>query len=139
MPLPQGYLPREGDVLVLHAIVSYTVRSEDSDRVFVRPVGYYQDCRIEMSSVVGIHARKWEPGESARYGVDAITVIAIDDDEAWIKYPDGRRQSVNVNVLDAEPVPVDEPPHRPQTDDTDPIADQRMDAADVELVDDIKF
>jgi hypothetical protein len=41
MPIPEGYLPRKGDVVVLHATVKYDVKpKEDADseglKVFVR-------------------------------------------------------------------------------------------------------
>jgi hypothetical protein len=121
MPLPQGYLPREGDVLVVHAVVKYDVSSEDQESVFVRPLGYYSDCRLNLSTIVGLHARKWEPGEAATHAGAPVTVIAVDDDQAWVKYASGGRASVHVNSLDAVPEAVD-PVDLPFTEPVKPPA-----------------
>ena len=53
MPLPEGYLPREGDILALHAIVKYNGDSGD-DRVHVKVKGHYETTSIKLSEIVDL-------------------------------------------------------------------------------------
>lgn len=113
MPLPEGYLPREGDVLVLHAVVKHDVDESDRDRddglrVFIRLGGDYQDRRIPLKNVVGIHCRKWNADDRVvtRDGVDG-TVLAVSDNVCWVKLDTGTFASIGANNLDASNKPAD--------------------------------
>lgn len=90
MPLPEGYLPRKGDVLVLHGVVKYDVVREladyDEDQklvVWVRLLGDFQDRRVTLDTVVGVAVRNWEAGEKVRLcrapSVTAEVVSMTDD------------------------------------------------------------
>lgn len=112
MPLPDGYLPRKGDVLVIHATVKYDVETSD-DSIHVVPADRHSSVLIKRSDIVGLHCKKWEPGDLARHDDVAVEVIAIDGDEVWIRVsnPDqtilNPRKVVSANELSAEPVPQD--------------------------------
>jgi hypothetical protein len=62
MPLPEGYLPREGDVLTVQAKVRFNVEPGEKD-VHVRIVGDFRDTRVPLDKVVGITLRNWEEGD----------------------------------------------------------------------------
>jgi hypothetical protein len=63
MPLPEGYLPREGDVLTIEVEVKYDVDAEDKN-IHVFPVGArYRDFSIPLDNVIGVTLRKWKEGE----------------------------------------------------------------------------
>lgn len=92
MPLPEGYLPRKGDVLVLHGRVKYdVVEKEDVDEdqkltVWVRLEGDYQDRRIPLETVVSIFARKWELGERVIGNSLIGEVVGVYEDSIWVKF-----------------------------------------------------
>lgn len=100
MPLPEGYLPREGDVVVLHAVVKWDVKpSEDADdsdgllKVFVRPIGGYTDHRVPVNTLVGVHSRRFAEGERVRVIGDGPVaqgvVISTHEDVVWMKLDEG--------------------------------------------------
>jgi hypothetical protein len=63
MPLPEGYLPREGDVLTIEVEVKYDVDADDKN-VHVFPVGArYRDFSLPVANIIGIALRKWKDGE----------------------------------------------------------------------------
>lgn len=119
MSLPEGYRPREGDVLVLHAKVRFDV--EPGDLVAHVEVGLYKrGCAVALDEIVGVHLRRWSKGDRVRW-TDPIlnsgdsrssvaydaTVVAAADDHAWIKLgSDGSFRSVHANSL----VPLFDPP-----------------------------
>lgn len=113
MTLPTGYLPREGDVVILHGVVKYDVNpNEDADsddglKVFLRPVGYYADIRVPVSALVGLHHRNWEVGALAMHHGDSVEVLATDGDEVWVKGETGRF-CCHANSLDPEQLNIPE-------------------------------
>lgn len=107
MPLPKGYLPREGDVLIVYVTVKHTVDPGETSVLVVEPGRKYSSMSVDLTDIGGIHRRNWEPGDLCRFGGDAVTVLATDDEQAWIKFDNGTRQSVHVNALEAEPTPVE--------------------------------
>jgi hypothetical protein len=87
MPLPEGYLPREGDVLVLHGTVKFDY-DPGEEKVWIRLMDHWEDDRIPISSVVGVHCRKWEQGEQVRHrNVEHCfgEIVATCDDMVWVK------------------------------------------------------
>lgn len=111
MSLPEGYLPRAGDVLILHASVTYDVASEDQNKVFVRPVGYHSDVHLDLSKIIGIHRINWEIGDAAVVSDDIATILAIDGESAWVKFSNGEHRTVDLSALEPiQPIdPVDKP------------------------------
>lgn len=88
MPLPEGYLPREGDVLILHGVVAHTMRREDSENVFVKLEGRHSSVMVDLASIVGIKQRHWEPGDIVRKIADPAvsgTIVAVCDGWVWMK------------------------------------------------------
>lgn len=94
MLLPEGYLPRRGDVLVLHGTVKYDVvekedREHDGLKVFIRLDSDHSDRRVSLDTVVGIYSRKWEPGNLVRLigerDEDVFEVVAVSGQHAWCK------------------------------------------------------
>jgi hypothetical protein len=118
MPIPEGYLPREGDVVVVHATVKYDVdpktdSDEDGPKVFIRPIGGYTDHRVPVKTLVGLYSRHFEEGERVRMHADPTatgTVLATYEHLVWVKFErleDAR--TIPANSL--EPIPErDEPP-----------------------------
>lgn len=140
MPLPEGYLPREGDVLVLHGRVVYDVNASDVDRggtegpkVFVRLTGDYEDRRVPVNTVVDIFSRKWNVGDEVIIDGDDEggfgEVLAVHDDHYWLKYISARRREptfATYNGKDLLPKPelspdalVEPPPPAPSRIDED--------------------
>jgi hypothetical protein len=95
MPLPEGYLPREGDVLVLHGRVKYDVERQAADHdedgkltVWVRLLSDFRDCRVPLETVVGVHRRKWDAGAKVRTRADHAVfgeIVAVHEDAVWLQ------------------------------------------------------
>jgi hypothetical protein len=94
MPIPEGYLPRTGDVVVLHAVVKYDVDpTEDADskdglQVWVTPMEYHSPSRVPLNTLVGLYSRHFEAEERVRLHANPRftgIVIATHDDVVWVK------------------------------------------------------
>jgi hypothetical protein len=135
MPIPEGYLPRRGDVVVVRAEVRYDVKpSEDTDedgvQVFVRPLEGYTDVRVPVRTLVGLWSRRFYEGDRVRAIVEpgAVgTVAAISDEHVWVKFdatatlPEHFEtfRSENLKPID----PVDEPFVEPEAESAAPEHD----------------
>lgn len=113
MSIPEGYLPRKGDVVVLHAVVKYDVNpTEDADseeglQVWVTPKEYHSSSRVPLKTLVGVYSRYFEEGERVRFVNEPqtiATVLAICDEFVWLKTEIGGTYLTNPAV-DLEPVP----------------------------------
>lgn len=121
MGLPEGYLPRRGDTLIVHAVVRFNVREdEDGDKsAHLSPVGAeYSSFMIPLKQIVGVYARKWEEGEKVRMisdHDDGGTIIAVHDDFVWARNPDNLMMTYHANEIeeDVEPPAIVEPPPAP--------------------------
>ena len=121
MSLPEGYLPRKGDVLVIHVTTRYDVQDRDREEgepiyVHVSPVGdsSYHKFRLPLADVIAIHFRNWEVGSKVRSVIDhedTGEIAAVYDGWLWIKQPDGHMLTLHAN--DAEPDEIAAPPERP--------------------------
>lgn len=102
MPLPEGYLPREGDVLVVHCTTKYDVDPSDSNVHIIHPGRHTSSLTIELQEVVALYCRKWNEGDRI---IDASnvgqpgTVIAVDETSLWIKFDDGHRETAEANAV----------------------------------------
>jgi hypothetical protein len=66
MPLPEGYLPRQGDVLSVDVVVKHDVRNDDS-YVFTKVIGSHGDIAFAVDDPdvrVRLKRRSWNEGES---------------------------------------------------------------------------
>ncbi len=111
MPLPEGYLPREGDVLLLRAKVKFDVDPEDTS-VHATCIGCtYRDVTIPLEEVFGLHFRAWEPHDKVQNihdHEDCGEVFAVCDDKVWVKLDTGAMATFEANALEAQP---DSTPH----------------------------
>ncbi len=85
MGLPPGYLPRAGDILVLHATVKYDF--DPGDNHVGMKIGY-NSISLPLEKIGGLKRRTWNEGESVKhrsisrwYG----TVVATSEDVVWIR------------------------------------------------------
>jgi hypothetical protein len=96
MPLPEGYLPREDDILVIHVRTRYDVKDDDRGDgseplyVHVSPIGDsdYHRFRLPLHDVVGIKRRVFHVGEFVRHrNLERVfgEVAAMSDDSVWVK------------------------------------------------------
>jgi hypothetical protein len=118
MPLPEGYLPRKGDIVLVQARVRY-----DADRCNAD-----SDCSLEivgsehrhffqpLAEVHALHCRKWNAGDrvkSAEFDGPG-EVLATCDDQVWVMCEtgedEGGKYTLEANQLDpyVEPAPGDE-------------------------------
>ena len=104
MKLPEGYLPRENDVVILHGTVKYNVEPAD-ESVHVRVAGMdYRDVMVPLDKIVGIHARHWAIGDKVLCNDgDSGTVAATQDGMAWIKLASGAFTTYACNDLRENP------------------------------------
>lgn len=111
MPLPEGYRPRKGDVLVVHMAVDY-VGDTYLKLKAVHPDGDWQESHyFKPEVVVGVKRRRWEESEEVRLRERPRVfgkVIATHDDLVWLDLDDesdlGPALVVHCNEL--EPLPV---------------------------------
>lgn len=132
MPLPNGYLPREGDVLVIHARVKFDVDPEDRG---VHLAFAYQNLVIDLDKIVGIALRTWKPSEKVRHrNIDNLRgeVSAICGDKVWVKLAEGSRRmkpspngflTVHCNELEPDGPPADTSPIPEPAPIIEPLSD----------------
>ena len=127
MPLPEGYLPREGDELLIRCRVSYDVKlTGESVHVSVVGADHHRPI-VPMKSVHGLYCRHWKEGERVIDEDDTPgTVISTKDEFVWV-YRDalGENEPADMftyraNELRPEPTvsapeapPVEPPPPAP--------------------------
>jgi hypothetical protein len=106
MTMPKDYLPRKGDILVIHAKTIYNVR-HDAEYIFVAVNGH--DFGIQPSDIVDLHRPYLEIGDSVRDEVNVIcTIIGIHEDSVWLIDRNGHCHTANAHellVYSAEEVP----------------------------------
>jgi hypothetical protein len=100
MPLPEGYLPREGDVLVVHVKVSFNVDPGEKD-VHIRVVGDFRDTAMPLNKIIGLHCRRWDADDEVVFpGMNGVgTVLAVYEDQVWVLFPDEAPQTFPANGL----------------------------------------
>ena len=107
MPLPEGYLPREGDVLTIHVEAKYDVDASD-ENVHVFPVGArYRDFTLPLKNVINLYCRRWSVDDEVIFpdmnGVGKV--LAVHEDQVWVLFPDEPPQTFPANEL--QPAPED--------------------------------
>lgn len=84
MSFPANYVPREGDVVVLHGTVKYDLEAGD-EKVFVRPEGHYQDIRFSLEELHGVVSRAWHAGDQVETPRGFVgEVVATHGDKVWV-------------------------------------------------------
>jgi hypothetical protein len=95
MALPVGYLPREGDVLVLYAEVKYDVARGDP-YVHVKMAHNSFGLDLESDLIGGIKHRVWKEGEKVKHrNIENVagSVVAASGDFVWIKLDHGTKHT----------------------------------------------
>jgi hypothetical protein len=120
MPLPEGYLPREGDVLVIHGTVKHDVDPGEKS-VFVTFKKYGSAESVDLKNVVGLHCRRWDKGDKVTRlqpfigtytGWPAVgEVLAVHEETVWALFPGDNPQTFAANDLwpASEPETITEP------------------------------
>lgn len=111
MPLPEGYIPHEGDVLIFHGTVRFSSPpKEEVVHVRIDKRFKHSSEMIPMDQIVGIYCRHWEPGDRVvrtdiRYPGEPLPgiVVAMHEDQAWVLFG-GSPVTLHANVLAPEPV-----------------------------------
>jgi hypothetical protein len=145
MPLPEGYLPREGDVLTVDVEVKHNVRPGDA-YIFTKLVDSYGDVALHMkeASTYTLKRRTWREGDEILADEEGCTnpnfgtVLIVDGDRVVVKLneksdafkDDGGLAIFHCNDLlpwpgakrpdDDEDVVEAEPPPAPLTGSNDP-------------------
>ena len=127
MPLPEGYLPREGDVVVVHAVVEHDYHATSSTKmVALAPRKYAQTFYIDLDQIIGIHRYKWEVGDLVTYSVFGVgQIIAMHEDLLWVRFDGGEMQTLDAGIVSRVPEKQEiepaapEPAPRPSPSDAD--------------------
>lgn len=90
MTLPEGYLPRKGDILIVHATVEYEVEPGEADVHVVVADQSYRQLAVPLKKVVGLYSRAWEVGARVTTANGASLylrgeVVATHGDQVWVK------------------------------------------------------
>lgn len=112
MPLPEGYLPREGDILLICVEVKYDLDQDDiaadkDPHVHVFPIGNkYSSFHLPMSGIESLHCLHWDVGAEVQLkhhqaeGRLPGEVMAIHAEMAWVKLSDGCLRTVHANLIE---------------------------------------
>lgn len=139
MGLPEGYRPRKGDIVVLHARIKNDLfRSSSRESLLdsgtsMQIVGQAGDTWVDFENVVGLMQRHWEPGDKVRFKRNGRfgEVVAVFEDKAWIKMAGDETTVMSTecaNELEDDTPPPEEvdlpeppPPAPGRADDEEPI------------------
>jgi hypothetical protein len=122
MPLPEGYLPREGDILVIHVQTQFDVEPTDKN-VHVRLLGgnSYQKFGMPLMDVERLWARHWNVDDEVQLisadpaGRRPGKVLAVDGERVWVKFydKDSPHEHMTLHINQIEPRQL--PPTGPTT------------------------
>lgn len=88
MPLPEGYTPRTGDVLLIPVTV-YSEHDPDESTIYVAlsPDGHHDRVFVDRDRVHSFVSRKWQPEERCRLKRTRVlgTIIASSGDKVWVR------------------------------------------------------
>jgi hypothetical protein len=135
MPLPEGYLPRKGDEILVRARVKSDNHAHD-DEFFLEIVGRtHHNFFMSIDEIHSLHCRHWNEGDAVIYPgfIGKCEVIACDGDAVWIKSFTNNRTTVNANELEpyVEPKPDEfkiDPQWEADPIKPDPILDGMLNA-----------
>ena len=97
MALPENYLPRKGDILVIHATVKYDADSPD-ETLFLTAGA--TSLTFHLENVAAIRLRNWREGEKVcdRGDRDIFgEVLAQSGEHVWVKLAGGAKQRGSAN------------------------------------------
>lgn len=88
MPLPKGYLPRKGDEVLIRARMRRDARIGDPHvECSLEIVGqeYSSGIFLSCAEIHSLHARKWNEGDRVQNSAGWGEVIAVHEDQVWVK------------------------------------------------------
>jgi hypothetical protein len=86
MSLPQGYLPRKGDTLLICVDVRSDYNTVDGSLVSVAVTGSpHRTLFADFDKIHSIYARKWNEGDRVRSSEGWGEVVAVHEDQVWFK------------------------------------------------------
>lgn len=87
MPLPEGYIPREGDEVLIRVIVRSNYRDDGDGLVPVAVVGAeHRTLFADIGKIHSLYCRKWNEGDlvkSEEFNGEGV-VMATSDEWVWI-------------------------------------------------------
>jgi hypothetical protein len=101
MPIPEGYLPRKGDEVLVRARAKRDARPEDPDiECYLEIIGQeHQKFFLKASEIHSIYVRCWNIGDTVTADDGPAEVIAVDGSDVWVRDLDGVRWTVEANQL----------------------------------------
>ena len=133
MSLPEGYLPREGDTLIILAKVKHSFDPGDT-MVHVVPEGHYSAIAIDLDKILGLYARAWDIDARVLFEGSEGIVAAVYGSSVWVRFGEGDTASfetVEANELRPAPpaameAPEPAPPAPPPMPDGAPVPDEEI-------------
>jgi len=112
MPLPKGYLPRNGDEVLIRARAKRDT-SEDADgEGYFEIVGReHNKFFMQPSEIHSLYLRNWDIGTMVTCGGEfegPAEVIAVDGAEVWCRTENGIRWTIEANELEPHIAPEDD-------------------------------
>ncbi len=103
MPLPEGYLPRKGDIVLVQARAKRDSTDIVGEReIYLEIVGYeHHKLFVESADVHSLYRRQGNEGDRVSAGdfEGPGTVIAVDENEVWVRDTQGLRWTIYANDL----------------------------------------
>jgi hypothetical protein len=106
MPLPEGYLPRKGDIVLVQA------RAKRDTNLDVDSEGYFEiigqeHCKffMDVSAIHSLHCRRWNEGDrvkSIEFDGPGL-VIGISDEWVWVLCETGEDEGGRYTLTANEP------------------------------------
>jgi hypothetical protein len=110
MPLPEGYLPRKGDEVLIRARAMHDLRpDDDAGGCHFEIIGAeHKSVFLSRDQIYGLHCRKWNEGDRVRVIGEPETVgeiVAARGKYVWIEVDkvDWPMLTFEANELEAEP------------------------------------
>jgi hypothetical protein len=114
MPLPEGYLPRKGDIVLVQARAKRDAYPNEPDiQCYFEIVGHETNkFFMAVSEIHSIYSRNWEIGDTVSYPAmfeGPAEVLAVDGHEVWVRDTENQRWTIEANELEAyvEPPAID--------------------------------
>lgn len=111
MPLPQGYLPREGDELLIRVTVRRDYDSDDGLVAVHVSSAPHRTLFADLEKIQSIFARKWSEGDkvTSREFDGPGTVLAVSEDWVWVMCDTGDDAGGRYTLLANDLEPYVEP------------------------------
>jgi hypothetical protein len=125
MPIPEGYLPRKGDELLVRVCVCHDTVLGDPEldtMIQVEVVGSsHRRFFVDLDKIHSLHCRKWNEGDRVKsIEFDGPgTVLAVSDEWVWVLCETGEYEGFRYTLPANELEPYVEPVAPTETDQLD--------------------